>query len=341
MSHRGRKSSAEAGVEVASAKLFTAGDCQPTGLFASVRAVVRRLRQALTLSCAVLIVPLVERATWAETVKPSLRGAAFRHELDLRKAPDVDAQSVVLRQSLFKGTVPEPTVPKRGTPEVRRAIPLPTKPTLPPRPAPLTPVPPTNAKGKRVPAEAYAQLGLQPTSFTPYDRYMSGARGVLEDVGDGYPATLAVASRLVETGRKFRYVSRDPYRPDMPEVTSRTKAGDCKSKSLWLYRQLNDPTALYVIGKAEKTAKSSHAWLYWYSDGRWWILDPTTRSSPLAASAVTPGRYVPYYSFGRYGAYRHDSTRIFGSREDAPAVAAQRVNYTTPSRSSAGRSRSR
>jgi hypothetical protein len=285
----------------------------------------------------VLVAPLLR----AETAKPSLRSAAFRHEIDLRSAPDVDAQSVALRQSLFKRTVPEPAGSKRGTPEIRRAIPLPTKPTLPPRPAPLTPMPPTSAKGKRLPADAYAQLGLQPTSFTPYDRYMTGARDVFADVGEGYPATLAVASRLVETGRKFRYVARDPYRPDLPDVTSRTKAGDCKSKSLWLYRQLNDPTALYVIGKAEKTAKSSHAWLYWYSDGRWWILDPTTRSTPIAAASVARDRYVPYYSFGRLGAYRHDSTRIFGSREDVPAVAARRVSYTTTSRSSAGRSRSR
>lgn len=279
----------------------------------------------------------------AETSAPAMRSASFRHGLELRSAPDVDAQAVALRPSLFKRFVPhpEPGPARRGEPEIRRAIPMPSRPALPPRPIPQPPAPLPNAKSKRLSAEVYRELGLRPTSFTPYDRYMRDARGVLEGVGDGYPATLAVASRLVETGRKFRYVSRNPYRPELPDVTSRLQAGDCKAKSLWLYRQLNDPTALYVIGKAEKTAKSSHAWLYWHWEGRWWILDPTTRSTPIAASSVTAGRYVPYYSFGRSGAYRHDSTRIFGAKEGTPAVAALRVNFLPSSPSSAVRSRSR
>jgi hypothetical protein len=289
--------------------------------------------------------PLADRVARAEAVKPSLRGAAFRHEIELRQSPDVDTESVAIRQSLFKRTAPLPEAApsRRTTPEIRRAIPVPPRTTLPPRPIPQVPEPRAASNARQLPDEIYAQLGLQRTSFTPYDRYMTGARGVFADVGAGYPATLAMASRLVETGRKFRYVSRDPYRPDLPDVTSRLKSGDCKSKSLWLYRELNDPTALYVIGKAEKTAKSSHAWLYWYSGGRWWILDPTTRSTPIAAASVTADRYVPYYSFGRHGAYRHDATRLYGSREDAPAVAARRVSYTTTSssRSSSSRSRSR
>ncbi len=293
---------------------------------------MRRFRPAFTLTCALIVAPLAGRIAHAETGKPALRSAAFRHEIDLRTAPDVDAQSIALRQSLFKRTVPppEPAPSRRGTPEIRRAIPIPARPTLPQRPIPQVPEPRPGANTRRLPDAIYAQLGLQPTSFTPYDRYMSGARDVFADVGAGYPATLSTASRLVGTGRKFRYVSRDPYRPDLPDVTSRLKAGDCKSKSLWLYRQLNDPTALYVIGKAEKTAKSIHAWLYWYSDGRWWILDPTTRSTPIAAASVTGDRYVPYYSFGRHGAYRHDATRLYGSRVDTPAVAAKRVSYATP-----------
>lgn len=290
-------------------------------------------RRALTLSCAFLIAPLVVLYARAETGKPSPRSTSFRTGLSLRTAPDVDAHAIALRQSLFKRTEPKPE------PEIRRAIPLPARPVLPPRPIPQMPVP--TARGKKIPSNAYHELGLQPASFTPYDRYMTDARTVLERVSSGYPATLTTACRLVETGRKFRYVSRDPYRPDLPDETARSKSGDCKSKALWLFRQLNDPTALYVIGKAERTARSSHAWLYWYWDGRWWILDPTTRSTPIAANSVAPGRYVPYYSFGRYGAYRHDSTRIFGSREGAPAVAAKRVNFLTTKTSTASRSPSR
>lgn len=304
---------------------------------------MRRVCQAFTLSCAALIGPLTPGAIAAETQPPAMRNTSFRLGLGLRSAADVDGESVASRQSVYKRSQPSAEPARRTEPEVRRAIPLPTRPSLPPRPIPQVPESPTRfgSANRRLPAEVYRELGLQPTSFTPYDRYMNDARGVLEGVGTGYPATLTVACRLVETGRKFRYVSRDPYRPDLPEVTARTKAGDCKSKALWLYRQLNDPTALYVIGKAEKTAKTSHAWIYWYWDGRWWILDPTTRSTPIAANSVTRGRYVPYYSFGRHGAYRHDSTRIFGAEEKTPAVAAKSALYLTTSPSSASRSRSR
>jgi hypothetical protein len=160
---------------------------------------------------------------------------------------------------------------------------------------------------------------------------MTNARTVIERAA-GSPATLSVACRLIEKGRSYRYVSCDPYRPDLPDVTAQRRAGDCKSKALWLYQQLNDPSTLYVIGKAETKAKTSHAWLYWYWQGRWWILDPTMRSSPIAAKSVTPGRYVPYYSFGREGAYRHKATRLFGAEEPASAVAAKRFRFFTSGR---------
>jgi hypothetical protein len=169
---------------------------------------------------------------------------------------------------------------------------------------------------------------------------MTGAREILEQ-GGGFPATLAAASRLIEVGRGFRYVSCDPYRPDLPEITAQRKAGDCKSKALWLYKQLNDPNALYVIGKAEKKAKTSHAWVYWYWKGQWWILDPTTRSTPITANSVPSGRYVPYYSFGRDGAYRHQATRLFGAEEDTPAVATKRFLFFPINQSSEVRLRSR
>jgi hypothetical protein len=50
----------------------------------------------------------------------------------------------------------------------------------------------------------------------------------------------------------FRYAARDPYTADLPATTASRKAGDCKSKALWLYDRLADPTALYVIGKVTK-----------------------------------------------------------------------------------------
>ena len=304
---------------------------------------MRHAFRAASLSCAILLAPGSARLGYAEVSESGKRATAFRHELGLRSAPDVDAAAIAVRQSLFKRTVP--SVPNssgnlRNDPEVRRAIPLPARPTLPPRPLPAAPSPRPEIVPRHLPSEALRELDVQPTSFTPYDRYMTGARSVFEQTG-GFPPTLSVACRLVEVGRAFRYVSCDPYRPNPPDLTAQRRAGDCKSKALWLYKQLNDPTALYVIGKVERLAKTSHAWLYWRWQGRWWILDPTTRSAPVAVDSVPAGRYVPYYSFGRDGAYRHKATRIFGAEERTPAVATKRFLFFPTAQPSASRADSR
>lgn len=257
-----------------------------------------------SLSCAIFASLAASHPAFAEAAKAGSKGTFFRHQLGLRSASDVDAEAT--------------STTRRSEPEIRRAIPIPTRPALPPRPLPETP--------RRLSSDSLQDLGVQPTSFTPYDRYMTGARDIFEQAG-GLSPTLSAACRLVEVGRGFRYVSCDPYRPNMPEVTAQRRSGDCKSKALWLYKQLDDPRALYVIGKAEKRAKTSHAWVYWRYDGRWWILDPTTRTAPIALSSVPDDRYVPYYSFGRDGAYRHKATRLFGAKEETPAVAQKRFLF--------------
>lgn len=156
---------------------------------------------------------------------------------------------------------------------------------------------------------AMRELSLQPTSFTPYDRYMGSVRQVLGSL-DRKPADMARACALMRQGRSFRYTVTDPYRADSPAVTSAKRAGDCKSKSLWLYDRLGDASALYVIGKLDRKSKTSHAWVYWRNQGRWWILDPTDSFSPIAADSVSKGRYVPYYSYGTRGVYRHAATSL-------------------------------
>jgi len=65
-----------------------------------------------------------------------------------------------------------------------------------------------------------------------------------------------------------------------------------------------------VIGKTTRFSRTSHAWVYWHNENRWWILDCTNRSQPIAADSIPEDRYVPYYSYGRSGAYRHKATRL-------------------------------
>ena len=80
--------------------------------------------------------------------------------------------------------------------------------------------------------------------------------------------------------------------------------------ALPIYESLGDRNALFVIGKAEKRARTSHAGVYWRYDERWWILDCTERADPIAADSVSSDRYVPYYSFARGASYRHKATRL-------------------------------
>ncbi|HEY3900385.1 MAG TPA: hypothetical protein VGM54_17380 [Chthoniobacter sp.] len=153
------------------------------------------------------------------------------------------------------------------------------------------------------------ELELQPTASTPYDRYFGSVRYVISTM-EPHTATMAGACHLMKVGHSFEYKSRDPYRPDPPRLTELQHSGDCKSKALWLYGNLADSGALFVIGKAEKNLRTSHAWVYWRCDGRWWILDCTERADPIAADTVSSNRYVPYYSFGKYGTYRHPASQL-------------------------------
>jgi hypothetical protein len=152
---------------------------------------------------------------------------------------------------------------------------------------------------------------------------MDTVRAVLASV-DGESSSMLLACELMRKGRRFRYVMEDPYRANPPAVTARTHAGDCKSKALWLYRHLGDGNALYVIGKAQRRASNSHAWVYWRHRDRWWILDPTNRINPIAADSVSSDRYVPYYSYGKAGAFRHRATRLLMASGGGEAVGERR-----------------
>jgi hypothetical protein len=171
------------------------------------------------------------------------------------------------------------------------------------------------------------ELELQPTASTPYDRYFNSVRSVIANLEPHSATSMVKACHLMKVGHSFQYISRDPYRPDPPKLTEMQHSGDCKSKALWLYDNLADSGALFVIGKAEKSLSTSHAWVYWRSSGRWWILDCTDRADPIAADTVAPGRYVPYYSFGKFGTYRHPAGKLVA--DSATTTAASTAPVTS------------
>jgi len=137
---------------------------------------------------------------------------------------------------------------------------------------------------------------------TPYDRYMKPVTKVLRQLNGAAPDFNRVAS-LVRTSYGFDYVFDTPYVAATPEETEARHAGDCKAKSLWLAKQMNDRSIRFVIGKARAGSKLSHAWLLWKNGGRWWILDPTNASQPIPADQVSQDEYLVTYSYDRAGSH--------------------------------------
>jgi hypothetical protein len=168
---------------------------------------------------------------------------------------------------------------------------------------------------------AAVDLGFE-ASVTPYDPYLSPVKRVLGTLSPGN-ASMDRARELMRIGRSFRYAHTDPYLAALPKVTASRKTGDCKDKALWLADQLRDGGVRYVIGKAERQSKISHAWLMWQHDGKWWILDCTNMSRPVAADQVSKNSYIPIYSYDRSGSYRHSTARLSGERAVAASESAR------------------
>ena len=132
------------------------------------------------------------------------------------------------------------------------------------------------------------------------------------------------ANALMSEGRSFRYAHTDPYNPAPPQQTAARKVGDCKDKALWLCDQLQDPSARFVIGKMKRNARISHAWVMWQHEGRWWILDCTMNSAPIAADKVGNDDYVPLYSYTKGAEFRHSgisgSVAVVAGKSKAPVA---------------------
>jgi hypothetical protein len=152
-------------------------------------------------------------------------------------------------------------------------------------------------------ASAVVDLG-NAASATPYDRYMAPVKQVFGSI-HGENTTLDRVNTLMREGRGFRYSHTEPFYPALPQETASRRAGDCKDKALWLMDQLQDQNVRFVIGKLDRGARVSHAWLLWEHEGQWWILDCTMLSQAVPAERAGANEYVPLYSFSKSTAYRH------------------------------------
>ena len=163
-------------------------------------------------------------------------------------------------------------------------------------------------------------LGVR-SGGTPYDRYLGPVRAVMSSL-EKKKTGMDTVKKLMKQGRSFRYHMDDPYVPAMPDVTAKEREGDCKDKALWLCDQLGDPSVRFVIGKTSHRAKISHAWVMWHNEGRWWVLDCTLKSAPIAADTLPADRYIPLYSYSKGTCYRHGmpvmNLATVASRKNSP-----------------------
>jgi hypothetical protein len=142
------------------------------------------------------------------------------------------------------------------------------------------------------------------TTASPYEEHMDTVKKVLRTLPNE-TTTMKRAEELMKIGFGFRYSFNEPYKAALPSVTAALHAGDCKAKALWLCNQLGDGRARFVIGKSSVRSPISHAWVMWKHGGRWWILDCTQNSRPIAADRVSSNKYIPFYSYDRDTCYRH------------------------------------
>lgn len=144
------------------------------------------------------------------------------------------------------------------------------------------------------------------TASAPYDRYMGSVKSVLSQLDGNAAGEMNKVRSLMREGRSFRYAHVTAYDAATPAQTAARRAGDCKDKALWLASKLNDSSVRFVIGKAKLGHAMSHAWLYWKdSNNRWWILDCTNKSEPVAADSVAKDAYVPLYSYAKGATFTH------------------------------------
>jgi hypothetical protein len=142
---------------------------------------------------------------------------------------------------------------------------------------------------------------------TPYDRYMLPVNNILQHLNGASPDFTRV-EELLSTAYGFDYAFEGPYIFATPEETEARRAGDCKAKSLWLAKAMNDPSIRLVVGRASGKSNMYHAWLLWKNSNRWWILDPAKSFSPIPSEQVRQDEYIGSYYYDRTGSYSYTAT---------------------------------
>ncbi len=100
----------------------------------------------------------------------------------------------------------------------------------------------------------------------------------------------------------------------LPEQFEKTKRGDCDDFALWAWRQLLEMgyEARFVAGTGDRYGYG-HAWVQFYMDGTWYLLEPTLPGLGLRMPRFNTFRYHPRLSVGWNGTkllyYQHQEVK--------------------------------
>jgi len=156
-------------------------------------------------------------------------------------------------------------------------------------------------------ANCFASSILFSAKTTPYDHQMARIQAVLSTPSP--PRHRALSLLLVN--HWIGELRAIPYRFSMewktPSELAHEPTGDCKGKSVALYRRMRENGARdlrLIIGKRAPTSRSTHAWVEWTTASATYVLDPTINWAAQRVNEIADNSYVPYYAYTGSRRYR-------------------------------------
>ena len=156
-------------------------------------------------------------------------------------------------------------------------------------------------------ANCFASSILFSAKTTPYDHQMARIQAVLSKPSPPRQQELS----LLLVNHWVGELRAIPYRFSMewktPSELAREPTGDCKGKSVALYRRMRENGARdlrLIIGKRAPTSRSTHAWVEWTTASATYVLDPTINWAAQRVNEIADNSYVPYYAYTGSRRYR-------------------------------------
>jgi hypothetical protein len=163
-----------------------------------------------------------------------------------------------------------------------------------------------DATGKKVLRPFDRRRGPRPTF--PMGRYVSQPLTV-KCANISELRAFLLGCKVVSDQEQFD--QRDYWQP--PEEFEETRQGDCDCFALWTWRQLLEIgyDARVVFGQCGRYGEG-HAWIEYFTDGSWFLLEPQARQLGQVLPKLSTLRYHPKFSVAWDGEklsyYQHTKT---------------------------------